>query len=107
MADLVLAVVAGIKLTIFTILLVYTYLATLPFKKKGVQWLLLVAGSSILIAIAELLHFTGDYGDEYVLWSWIMTIDNLSLLSDVLFAITGVGILLFLQHILANVKDYK
>ena len=107
MTDLLLAVVAGIKLTIFTIFLVYTSVATLPFKKKGVQWLNLVAGSSILIAIAELLHFTGDYGEEYILWSWIMTVDHLSILSDVLFAITAVGLFLFLRHVHTNIKEYK
>lgn len=105
--EVLLGVIAGIKLAVFVVFLTYVYLADIPFKSKKIHWLNLVAIAFIAMAIGEFLHVLGMVKTDYVLWPWIISSHNLHLFSDILYLAVVGGLLFFLHHLDKNAKDYK
>lgn len=103
--------IAGLKLAVFLIVLVYAYLADIALKNKsGIHFLNVVAVAFMIMAIGEFLHVMSldevETG-EVAVWPWIMSFENLEMFMEILSTIAGVGLLLYFLHLNNNVKDYR
>ncbi len=99
-------VVAGLELAVFLVVMVYAWLADLPYKLKGIHWLNLMAVALMVAALAELLHFLASIGPEYAVWPWIASSENLMWLLDIAYLVAGLAIILFLRHVNHHLKEY-
>lgn len=106
MGEIFLGTIAGLKVAIFFVVLIYIYLARLSLKKSGIYWLALVALSFFVMSIREFLYVMGVSSEEGIP-EWIVSHENLDLFFGVTFLVVALGFFFFFNHINKNVKDYR
>ena len=105
--EILIGLVAGIKIAVFIIVAIYSQLADIPFRKKGTYWINLMAIAFIILALGEFLHFVGEASPEYIVLPWIMDEENLQVFTEITYLFAAAGIFFFLRHIKENIKDYR
>lgn len=93
MTDILVGVVAGAKLGIFTLLLAYVILLARSTDLNG--WLALLAGAFLVMVLGELVYVAGL--DGFASGSWLSDFQNLQFFVDVLELVAIVGAVLFLR----------
>ena len=105
MAELLLGTIAGLKVAIFFVVLIYIYLARISLKKSGIYWLALVALAFFVMSVREFLFVMGTSGAEAP--EWIVSPENLDLFFGITFLAVALGFFFFFNHINNNIKDYR
>ena len=106
MEELLLGIIAGLKVSIFFVVLIYIYLARISLKKSSIYWLVLVALAFFVMAIREFLYVMG-ISIENGIPAWIISQDNLDLFFGITFLVVALGFFFFFNHINNNIKDYR
>ena len=101
---------AGLKLAIFLIVLIYSFFIFARIKIKN-MWLVMMALIFVVMAVGEFIHVINldeiGEGNPPTVWPWIADFDNLEIFQEVLSLFAGLGILLFLRNIDKNIEEYK
>jgi hypothetical protein len=106
MEELLLGIIAGLKVAIFFVVLIYIYLARISLKKSGIYWLSLVALAFFVLSIREFLYVMGISSEEGIP-AWIVSHDNLDLFFGITFLVVALGFFFFFNHINKNIKEYR
>ena len=89
---------AGIKIAVFLLVLVYAYLSHLRMDKFDFRWLAVTAASFITISLVEfLVALDQNAGPE--IFAWIVNLQNKALFTEAVFLVAGVGMLMFLNSV--------
>ena len=102
-----LGLILGIKMSVFVILLIYVLMADISLRTKGVYWLNITALSFIVVTLWELTHLFGLSDINYTMLPWLLPTEALNIFAVALYALAGIGILLFLNHVNNNISKYR
>lgn len=101
MNEIIMGVVAGAKLGIFTILFAYTYLLNRSTDLPAAS-LLLLAGAFFVMVLGELVYISGEGGQGAI--PWLTNFWNLQFFADVLEIGAVVGAGLFLRSLRSQLE---
>lgn len=85
----------GVKIVVFTVVLVYAYLTHHRLERFNLGWMGLTAVSFITMSSIEMLVFLGNEGGT-VIFPVLMEVSTRTTITDTLYLLGGVGVLGFL-----------
>jgi len=101
MSEIIIGVIAGAKLGVFTILFAYTYLLTRSTDLQAAP-LLLLAGAFFVMVLGELVYIAGQGSSVAI--PWLTNFENLQFFADVLEIGAVVGAGLFLRSLRSQLE---
>lgn len=108
MEEVMMGVLTGIKLSIFLLVWIYSSLTYSLLQKKGLYWLNIVSIAFILMTIVEFITlFLRDFDFGPGLLLWTIQLGQSNVFNYTLFTIIGFGLIMFLQHLDKNLKEYR